>query len=111
MDSFFEEVYSIVARIPCGRVMSYGQIAKVLDRPRSARMVGWAMRRCPEGLPWHRVIKGDGSIASGILPDLGRQLLMEEGVTFLDDGRVDMEQSRWEYCPPEAQQDTWMEQL
>lgn len=101
MDGFFEEVYSIVAQIPCGKVMSYGQIAKALDRPRSARMVGWAMRRCPEGLPWHRVIKSDGTIASGVLPDLGRDLLAAEGVTFLDDGRVDMEACRWEAAPPE----------
>ena len=101
MDGFFEEVYSIVARIPYGKVVSYGQIARALDRPRSARMVGWAMRRCPEGLPWHRVIKADGSIASGVLPDLGRDLLAAEGVTFLDDGRVDMEACRWEIELPE----------
>lgn len=101
MDGFFEEVYSIVARIPSGKVISYGQIARALDRPRSARMVGWAMRRCPEGLPWHRVIKADGSIASGVLPDLGRDLLAAEGVAFLDDGRVDMEACRWEIEPPE----------
>ena len=111
MDSFFEEVYQIVARIPCGRVMSYGQIARALDRPRSARMVGWAMRRSPEGLPWHRVIKADGTIAGGVLPDLARQLLMEEGVPFLDDGRVDMEESRWEPALPEDSQDMWTEQL
>ena len=101
MDGFFEEVYSIVARIPYGKVVSYGQIARALDRPRSARMVGWAMRRCPEGLPWHRVIKADGSIASGVLPDLGRDLLAAEGVAFLDDSRVDMEACRWEIEPPE----------
>lgn len=101
MDGFFEEVYSIVARIPYGKVVSYGQIARALDRPRSARMVGWAMRRCPEGLPWHRVIKADGSIASGVLPDLGRDLLAAEGVAFLGDARVDMEACRWEIEPPE----------
>lgn len=57
--------------------------------------------RCPEGLPWHRVIKADGSIASGVLPDLGRDLLAAEGVAFLDDDRVDMEACRWEIEPPE----------
>ncbi len=54
---FFEQVYDIVAVIPSGKVVSYGQIARALGSPRSARMVGWAMARCPEGLPWHRVIK------------------------------------------------------
>lgn len=96
MNTFFEQVYDIVAVIPCGRVVSYGQIAKFLDRPRSARMVGWAMAKCPEGLPWHRVIKNDGAISSGVLADLCRDLLSDEGVEFLEDGRVDMEAYRWE---------------
>lgn len=96
MNAFFEQVYDIVAAIPCGRVVSYGQIAKYLDRPRSARMVGWAMARCPEGLPWHRVIKSDGAISSGVLADLCRDLLSGEGVIFLADGRVDMAKCRWE---------------
>lgn len=96
MNAFFQQVYDIVAAIPYGKVVSYGQIAKFLDRPRSARMVGWAMARCPEGLPWHRVIKSDGSISSGVMADLCKDLLADEGVMFLPDGRVDMEQNRWE---------------
>lgn len=96
MNGFFEGVYRIAAQIPWGRVASYGQIARMLGSPRSARTVGWAMRRCPEEIPWHRVVKADGSIASGVLPDLARDLLLGEGVTFLDDGRVDMEACRWE---------------
>ena len=39
-NSFFEEVYKVVARIPAGKVMSYGQIARVLGAPRAARQVG-----------------------------------------------------------------------
>lgn len=105
MNGFFEGVYHIAARIPCGKVVSYGQIARALGSPRSARMVGWAMHRCPEGIPWHRVVKADGSIASGVLPDLARDLLRQEGVVFLDDGRVDMEQCRWEPEP----HDPWQE--
>ena len=67
MSDFFEQVYDIVAVIPSGKVVSYGQIARALGSPRSARMVGWAMARCPEGLPWHRVIKNDGSISGCLL--------------------------------------------
>ena len=93
-NSFFEEVYKVVARIPAGKVMSYGQIARVLGAPRAARQVGWAMRTCPDDLPWQRVVKADGSIAGGGYADLRRALLEAEGVPFLPDGRVDMEKCR-----------------
>ena len=92
MNTFFEQVYAIVAQIPYGKVMSYGQIARELGRPRAAREVGWAMRYCPDGLPWQRVVKADGAIAGGMYAELRKQLLEEEGVTFLLDGRVDMKQ-------------------
>jgi len=71
--------------------VSYGQIARMLDRPRAARQVGWAMRCCPEHLPWQRVVKIDGTIAAGVNLDLQKGLLKAEGVMFLPDGRIDME--------------------
>lgn len=92
---FFKEVYSIVEQIPCGKVISYGQIAWMLGQPKSARQVGWAMRRCPDGLPWQRVVRNDGSIAGGSFTELRRTLLEAEGIPFLPDGRVDMEKCRW----------------
>lgn len=95
MDSFYQKVYAIVAKIPCGQVASYGQIAWMLGNPRGARQVGWAMRRCPDGLPWQRVVKADGSIAGGGFSELRRALLQSEGVPFLPDGRVDMDACRW----------------
>lgn len=100
MTSFFREVYRIVSQIPYGKVASYGQIARILGAPRSARIVGYAMRNCPEGLPWYRVIKADGALASGVLPDLCRDLLEDEGVTFLPDGRVNMKAHQWETDGP-----------
>jgi len=90
MSPFFQQVYAVVAQIPKGKVMAYGQIAHELGRPRAAREVGWAMKHCPEHLPWQRVVKADGAVTGGQYSDLRRQLLVEEGVTFLDDGRVDM---------------------
>ena len=95
MNPFFEEVYAVVGRIPSGKVASYGQIAKMLGKPRGAREVGWAMRCCPEHLPWQRVVMSDGSIAAGEYADLRRDLLIREGVGFLPDGRVDIELFRW----------------
>ena len=95
MTPFNEQVYSIVEKIPCGMVVSYGQIAWMLGRPRGARLVGWAMRNCPEHLPWQRVVKADGTIADGGHPEIRRALLEAEGVPFLPDGRVDMKNCLW----------------
>ncbi len=93
-DSFFQSVYAIVAIIPYGKVVSYGDIARAIGYPRRARFVGFAMRVCPEGLPWHRVVMADGSIAGGDYAPVRRMLLEREGVPFLPDGRVDIRNCR-----------------
>lgn len=92
---FFENVYRIVSQIPEGSCVSYGQIAWMLGTPRAARQVGWAMRNCPDDLPWQRVVKSDGSIAGGGYAELRRALLEAEGVPFLPDGRVDLKACQW----------------
>jgi methylated-DNA-protein-cysteine methyltransferase-like protein len=92
---FFKQVYSIVAQIPYGKVVSYGQIARMLGRPRAAREVGWAMRCCPDNLPWQRVVMMDGSVTGGMFSDPRRAGLETEGVFFLPDERVDMDLCRW----------------
>ncbi len=96
MNPFFQQVYVLVGNIPYGKVASYGQIARALGRPRAAREVGWAMRCCPENLPWQRVVMADGAIAGGLYADMRRALLEGEGVPFLPDGRVDMAACRWQ---------------
>lgn len=96
MDSFYTQIYTLVARIPPGCVASYGQLARLLGRPGCARQVGWAVSRCPEALPWQRVVRGDGSITGGLHPELRQALLQQEGVVFLPDGRVDMARCRWQ---------------
>ncbi len=95
MNPFYAQVYALVARVPEGRVISYGTIARLLGFPRSARQVGRAMRLCPDGLPWHRVVMMDGSVAGGVFVPLRRAMLEKEGVAFLSDGRVDMARHRW----------------
>lgn len=95
LNPFFKQVYDVVGQIPCGRVASYGQIARMLGRPRAARVVGWAMRCCPEHLPWQRVVMADGSITGGMYANIRKALLEAEGVTFLIDGRVDMKSCGW----------------
>lgn len=96
MNPFFTQVYDVVGQIPHGKVVSYGQIARMLGRPRAAREVGRAMRLCPGNLPWQRVVMADGSVAGGVFSEIRRAILEEEGVPFLTDGRVDISICRWE---------------
>jgi len=97
---FFEDVYALVRRIPRGKVATYGQIARMLGAPRSARVVGWALHGNPPGsrVPWHRVVQQRGSLSPSVCPaNPGRQrrLLTREGVGFLLDGRIDMFAHQW----------------
>lgn len=102
MDSFFEQVYEVVRQIPEGRVASYGQIARLVGAPRKARFVGFAMHASPGmagGVPCHRVVFKDGSLAPGFAfggPDIQKEMLREEGVLFADEHHVDMEAFAWE---------------
>ena len=95
MNLFFEQVYGIVGQIPHGKVTSYSQIARMLGQPRAARQVGRAMRCCPDGLPWQRVVMADGSITGGMYSEMRKTLLEAEGVVFLSDGRADMDSCKW----------------
>ena len=95
MNPFYESVYSIVEKIPYGKVMSYGQIAKMAGKPRSAREVGRAMKHCPEHLPWQRVIMSDGKVTGGAYAEIRKAALLDEGVSLLPDGRVDMKKHQW----------------
>jgi methylated-DNA-protein-cysteine methyltransferase-like protein len=93
-----QAVYALVRRIPVGRMATYGQLAALLGRPRAARAVGGAMRRCPAGVPWHRVVNAQGRIsrrarAASMLTQ--RLLLEREGVT-LRRGRVDLTRHAWD---------------
>jgi methylated-DNA-protein-cysteine methyltransferase-like protein len=108
-DTFFKSVYQIVAQVPYGRVVSYGQIALMLGNPQAARQVGWAMRRCPDGLPWQRVVTADGTVAGGTFADVRKAMLEAEGVQFLPDGRVDMSVCRWN-AEKEKPQCRWLPQ-
>lgn len=95
MNTYFPQVYEMVSRIPYGMVASYGQIALLLGDPRQARTVGWAMSQCPEELPWHRVVRSDGTIAVRDHDALQRVLLEAEGLHFLPSGRIDMRAYQW----------------
>jgi methylated-DNA-protein-cysteine methyltransferase related protein len=92
---FFERVYEAVRAIPHGRVVTYGQVARLVGVPRGARAVGWALRaldpRRERAVPWHRVVGFGGRISprAGGGPMLQRRRLRAEGVAFRA-GRVDL---------------------
>jgi methylated-DNA-protein-cysteine methyltransferase-like protein len=94
-------VYRLVQRIPRGRVVTYGQVAALLGRPRAARAVGTALGalRGPlvDLVPWQRVISAAGrcSHRDGFSAARQRDLLQREGVRFDRRGRVDLRRIRW----------------
>lgn len=99
--NFHDRVFDLVARIPPGRVTTYGRIARAIGAPRSARIVGWALhsgvRR--KDVPCHRVINRDGDLSGAWAwgdPQIMRALLLEEGVEFDAQGRVDLRRFGWE---------------
>jgi len=97
MEPFRQRVYDIVARVPRGSVVTYGQIAIALGDPYGARRVGWAMHACPQGLPWQRVVNSQGGISlGGPGGALQRALLSGEGVVFDERGCIDLAQYQWD---------------
>jgi methylated-DNA-protein-cysteine methyltransferase-like protein len=95
----YDQVYAVVREIPSGRVMTYGQIATVIENRLSARAVGWALHGCPEDVPWQRVVNASGICSTDRLPDipegLQRAMLEGEGVEFRDNGSLALERYRW----------------
>lgn len=79
--------------------MTYGQISSLLEQRLSPAAVGWALRACPEGVPWQRVVNASGGCSTERLPDsppgLQQALLEAEGVEFAADATLDLERYRW----------------
>ena len=95
MKTFNEQVYDIVARIPAGRVATYGQIARMIGRPKMARFVGFSSNNKNSWhLPWHRVVFKDGRLIPG-WAEQQRRDLSAEGVKFRSDGTIDMDKYQW----------------
>lgn len=91
-DRFKDRVYEVVAQIPEGRVMTYGQIAALCGSPRAARQVGGIAHYGPENLPWHRVVNKQGGLASGYYggKEGHRRDLENEGFTVSKDYTIDI---------------------
>jgi len=95
--SFPELVRTLVADIPPGRVMTYGDVASACGHPGAARQVGFIAHAGADGIPWHRVVRANGYLAAieDTAPTWQADALRAEGVE-LNDGRImDFEHRRW----------------
>ncbi len=89
-----ERIVELVRKLPEGFVTTYGDLC-----PEAPRLPGRVLAATKErGLPWHRVVRADGSFAQG---DRQRRLLRREGIPFAGK-RVDMEAA---HLPREALDD------
>ncbi|OGV09181.1 MAG: 6-O-methylguanine DNA methyltransferase [Ignavibacteria bacterium RIFOXYB2_FULL_36_7] len=96
---FFDKVYKIVAKIPYGKVATYGDIAEACGIRSSARTVGWALNGAKEtGLPCHRVVNRFGALTGRVhfgSYDLMEELLKSEGIEFDKNGCVKLNKHLW----------------
>ena len=106
MREFREAVLALVARIPAGRVATYGQIALMAGFPRRPRQVGMVLKGLPEDteLPWHRVVNARGYVPSrgrwwGAQVQIAR--LRDEGIAVDALGNLDLAARQWhgEFTP------------
>ncbi|TAL70255.1 MAG: MGMT family protein [Bacteroidetes bacterium] len=98
-EDFFKKVFGIVAKIPKGKVTTYGEIAKALGAKSSARMVGWALNSAAgdDSYPCHRVINRNGDLTGKRhfrTPTLMRELLENEGIEFIGE-QVNLKKHLW----------------
>jgi methylated-DNA-protein-cysteine methyltransferase-like protein len=99
VDEWRSDVYDIVRSIPRGRVATYGLVAMLAGRPRTARFVGRAMSRCDDpSVPCHRVVRANGSM--GFLGQ--RERLRREAVPFRGE-RVDITRCLWRPRAPSSE--------
>lgn len=99
-EDFFERVLKVVAKIPYGKVTTYGAIAETCGVRSSARTVGWAVNSAGNSnLPCHRVVNRMGALTGKMHfgnTNLMKELLISEGIEFDDNERVLLNKYFWE---------------
>lgn len=95
--NFSERVNALVAQIPRGRVMTYGQIAGLCGNARAARIVGGIAHFGDPAVPWQRVVNKSGGLAAGYPGGRAghRAALEAEGILVDEDGYVDVKELLW----------------
>ena len=94
----WKPVYELVKKIPRGRVITYGQLAKALRLRGGARTAGRAMAACPsgQGVPWHRVVGAGGALLiREPYASLQRKLLETEGLALAERRIVGFKARQW----------------
>ena len=96
----FKKIYEQVKKIPKGKVATYGQVALMAGNPRWSQIVGYALHSNPEPgiIPCHRVVNKEGKLAKAFAfggENVQRNLLINEGVIFLDEDTVDLQKCRY----------------
>src|SRR5262245_4904742 len=92
----FDRILDVIRAIPRGRVMTYGEVARVAGLPRGARVVVYALKAAESRVPWHRVVglRRRGWAKISIKDPLGaamqRKLLEKERVKFTRDEGIDL---------------------
>ena len=95
---FRQQLLDLVARIPPGRVMTYGQLALLAGQPGAARQAGAVMHSLKDSdLAWQRVINAQGRVSTYKvgLGEVQEGLLRAEGIEFDDAGRCDLDRYQW----------------
>ena len=95
--NFADRVNAVVAQIPRGRVMTYGQIAGLCGNAHAARIVGGIAHFGDPDLPWQRVVNKSGGLAAGYPGGRAghRAALEAEGITVNDENQVDVLELLW----------------
>lgn len=95
--AFASRVNHVVAQIPHGRVMTYGQIAAICGNARAARIVGGIAHFGDPDLPWQRVVNKSGGLAAGYPGgrEGHKRHLEAEGIEVDDDFRVRVDELLW----------------
>jgi methylated-DNA-protein-cysteine methyltransferase-like protein len=104
---FCDQVYELVKAIPSGKVMTYGGIAALIPKPNGidplayrrirARWVGYALKSCPEDVPWWRVVNAKGQVSPrmGHGPHIQPLMLEEEGILVEANQIQDLKSVLW----------------
>ena len=101
MQNLYKKIYEIIKLIPKGKVTTYGEIAKALGNKKLSRIVGYALH-CnpdPQNIPCYKVVNRFGEVSKSFAfgGELAqKQLLINDGVTFKENGKVDMLMCMWE---------------
>ncbi|HZJ94090.1 MAG TPA: MGMT family protein [Thiopseudomonas sp.] len=93
-------LYTLLSKVPYGRLITYGQLAKMAGYPGLARWVGRVLSQLPEDtkLPWHRVVAAGGRLSLPVNSRAGdeqRQRLREEGI-LIEKNRVKLSNYQWQ---------------